>query len=323
MAARHDVDEAVVVAYVTGELDEVERLRFEQRLAAEPALARSLLAFEVMDLAGDSVRARSSAAASPPRARVRTHAWLLAAAAVILAAIVWWPSNGAIPCHLRAVASRGAGDFASYAEQIGLPSDVRYVGELRGGNPPAGGVSAMQFLTAVAAREAERAEQAFAAPQQALGDAFFTLRVQVDRECYALVLLLDAGGRWFRRFPARADAPVFGEISNPLSPGTHTLPRPVVMPNAIGTLSLYPGIDVPSDVASNRAWVVLALGEGAIQTEALAELDRLLGRDAEPLGGAATTPGAVEAWVERRSRAVLAWLTAHGFTAHRLPVQRS
>ncbi|MEO6596752.1 MAG: hypothetical protein ABIP94_18550 [Planctomycetota bacterium] len=98
----------------------------------------------------------------------------------------------------------------------------------------------------------------------------------------------------------------------------------MIVPNAIGALSLHPGFDVPSDLPSRQLWLVLALHERSIDAAVLDELDRRLGGDVNPLASPASpAPAAtavVEAWVERRSRGVLEWLAARGFTAHRLAV---
>jgi hypothetical protein len=90
------------------------------------------------------------------------------------------------------------------------------------------------------------------------------------------VLRLDSVGNWVRVYPA--PTPVFGEMENRFEPGAiHTLPRPVVLPNAIGGVSFHPGFDVPSDLASRVVWFLAAVREPTIDAGALAEIDALLG----------------------------------------------
>ncbi len=317
-------DDAMLVAYLAGELDEAERLRLEQRLAAEPALAEQLLALEAVDLVAASLRERAAPVAGIDRAarrRLQLGVWSVAAAAAVIAFVLFGRGAGeaAMPCRVRAVASFATAGFDDYAERLGLPPDVRYAGNQRGPDR-APGVPADRFLAVVADREAMRSREALAAPQAPLGEGAFTLRVDVERQCHVLVLQLDVGGRWSRRFPARADAVVFGEATNPLSPGIHTLPRPVVLANAVGTLSLHPGFDVPSDQALPQTWLLLAALDRPIEPALIDQLDAAAAADPESIPAAATSAADIAAWVERRSLRIGEWLAARGFATCPLEV---
>jgi hypothetical protein len=310
---RDDEDEALLTAYVAGDLDEAGRFACEQRLASDPEFARRLLAFEAVDLLAAAVR--EAEAIPAPRRGLRASRGLVvavvAAAAAAAAMVAFWLSAApAIACTVRVLASHGGDDFARYADGVGLPAGVRYAGALRSEAGAAAGLSAEAFVVAVAQREGARAQAAFAAPQQPVGDAFFTVRLQVDRSCHALVLQTDSTGRWRRRFPSPM-APVFGELANPLSAGTHTLPRPVVLPNPIGTLSLHPGFATPAAAAAPVP-LVLALTATPITASAWAELDRVL----EQAGAMPTDDPTMPPPVVR-------WLAEHGCSVHTLPVTRS
>lgn len=312
MTSQRDDDDDLLVAYATGELDEAARVRCEQRLADEPAFARRLLAFEALDVLAASVRARDEVAVHRPGRPRRS--WLLfamaAAAVLLLAAGLWWQrTTGAeLPCQVRAVASLGDVDVATYAERLGLPENLRYVGSPRGGTTPTPAVTASQFVAAVVAREQERASRAFAAPPAPLAEPFFTLRLDVAEPCHALVLQLDASGRWTVRFPSPARSAPFAETRNPLLPGVHTLPRPVAVANAIGGVSLHAGFARGELAAAGAERWLVAVRRDALTPELVAELSALAAASAVPLGA-----DAVE-WAPARERALVAWLQARGFT---------
>lgn len=336
-------DDDLLVAYVAGELDEAARVRCEERLASDAEFAQRLLAFEAMDLVGamahggdgasvvaadsppaaaTSSRAASPASTrrSPPSSPFAPHRlWLslcaFAAAAVL---VVWlWPHAPApIACQVRAVASFAGADLATYAERLGLPPELRYVGESRGNPSSPRRVAAADFLAAAGARELLRGDEALQGPQEPLADGLFTLRVQVDRACSALVLQLDLDGRWWRRFPSPPSAPLFAEVEPRLLPGVHTLPRPVAVANATGGVSLHPGFDVPSDQPVARTWLLVVVREEPFDAALLAELDGVLAGDRAPFAGgvqANTSVTELDSWAVTRQIGIGGWLAARGF----------
>lgn len=345
-------DDDLLVAYVAGELDEAARVRCEERLANDAEFAQRLLAFEAMDLVAamahggggaSLVAAESQPAANvssrmaAPRSRASTlrstpfaqrRLWLslcaFAAAAVL---VLWlWPQAPApIACQVRAVASFAEADLASYAERIGLPPELRYVGEPRGNPSSPRRVAAADFLAAAAVRELQRGDEALQGPHQPVADGLFTLRVQVDRACSALVLQLDLDGRWWRRFPSPPSSPVFAEVAPRLAPGVHTLPRPVAVANATGGVSLHPGFDVPSDQPVARTWLLVALREEPFDADLLAALDGVLAGDRVPFVGgvqANTSATELDAWAVTRQIGLGGWLAGRGFGAQLVVVGR-
>ena len=346
-------DDDLLVAYVAGELDEAARVRCEERLADDAEFAQRLLAFEAMDLVGASLQAAAAtefggqesprgpaaprAAVARPRALADTDApspfaehrvWLALAAVAAAALLVLWLGPHVaepIACQVRAVASFADADLAAYAERLGLPPELRYVGETRGNPSSPRRVAAADFLAAAAAREQQRTDEALLQPQQPVADGLFTLRLQVDRACSALVLQLDLDGRWWRRFPSPPSAPVFAEIDPRLAPGIHTLPRAVAVANATGGVSLHPGFDVPSDQPVARTWLLVALREEAFDAALLAELDAVLAGDRAPFAGgvqAKTKVGELDTWAVTRQIGIAGWLAAHGFGAQFVVVGR-
>jgi hypothetical protein len=310
-------DDELISAYVTGELDEADRVRFELRLAAEPELAQRLLALEAIDLVGRTLQAQRAVRARHPLRRV----WFaVAAAAAALAVVAWsWSaSDPRIPCRVAAVASLGGGDLGSYAERLGVPPELRYSDTMRSGTTPTPKVSVATFLGEVGALESKRAERSLQSPAAPLGDDFFTLRLDVERQCHALVLQLHANGRWTRVFPSPS-TPVFAETQNPLMPGLHTLPRPVVVPNAVGTVSLHPGFEVAATATVSTTWLVVGLHERAFEAATLANLDEHLRTHATTAADPAP-PDDPASWVQQRSLAVLEWCSARGITTRQLAV---
>lgn len=328
MSSARAEEEDLLVAYVAGELDEAARLRCEERLANDAAFAQRLLAFEAMDLVAASVQAAASPAPvlSSPLAKPRAW-WVLAvvAAAALLAMWLWPHAPEPIACQVRAVASLADADLASYAERIGLPPELRYVGEPRGNPSSPRRVAAADFLAAAAVREVQRGDEAFLQPQQPVADGLFTLRVQVDRACSALVLQLDVDGRWWRRFPSPSSAPLFAEVEPRLAPGVHTLPRPVAVANATGGVSLHPGFDVPSDQPVARTWLLVALREEPFDAALLAELDGVLAGDRVSFEGgvqANTSATELDSWAVTRQVGIGGWLATRGFGAQFVVVGR-
>lgn len=325
-------DDDLLVAYVAGELDEAARVRCEERLAHDAEFAQRLLAFEAMDLVAASLRASAATPAnasrrSPPPLAMHRAWWALAAVAAVALLALWlWPHPPEpIVCQVRAVASFADADVAAYAERIGLPPELRYVGEVRGNPSSPRRVAAADFLAAAAVRELQRGGEAFQEPQQPIVDGLFTLRVQVDRACSALVLQLDLDGRWWRRFPSPPSSPVFAEVAPRLVPGVHTLPRPVVVANATGGVSLHPGFDVPSDQPFARTWLLVALREEPFDAALLAELDGVLAEDRVPFAGgvqADTSGTELDAWAVTRQIGLGGWLAARGFGAQLVVVGR-
>lgn len=348
-------DDDLLVAYVAGELDQAARVRCEERLANDAEFAQRLLAFEAMDLVGamahggdgDSVVAAdappaanaSSRAASPrspastrrsppssPFARHRLWLSLCAfAAAAVLVLWLWPPAPAPLVCQVRAVASFAGADLATYAERLGLPPELRYVGESRGNPSSPRRVAAADFLAAAGERERARGDEALQQPQEPLADGLFTLRVQVDRACSALVLQLDLDGRWWRRFPSPPSAPLFAEVEPRLLPGVHTLPRPVAVANATGGVSLHPGFDVPSDQPVARTWLLVVLREEPFDPALLLELDGVLAGDRVPFAGgvqANTSATELDSWAVTRQIAIGEWLAARGFGAQLVVVGR-
>lgn len=312
MTNQRDDDDDLLVAYATGELDEAARMRCEQRLADEPAFARRLVAFEAIDVLASSLRRRDDAVVRGPVRPRRSWPWLAVAAAAVLlvAARLWWvpATSPELPCEVRAVASLGDVDVATYGERLGLPENLRYVGSPRGGTSPTPAVTASQFVAAVVAREQERARDAFALPPAPLTESFFTLRLEVAEPCHALVLQLDASGRWNVRFPSTVRVPPFAETTNPLVPGVHTLPRPVAVANAIGGVSLHAGFARGDAAAAGAERWLVAVRREALTPELVAELTAW--------ATASAVPFAVEAndWANSREGALVAWLQARGFT---------
>ena len=83
---RRSDDEQALVAYCLGELDEAERLLFEQRLAAEPELAAELAAFEALDLVGATLAAGNEMSIRSLQSSTRrswSPTWLLLVAAAV------------------------------------------------------------------------------------------------------------------------------------------------------------------------------------------------------------------------------------------------
>lgn len=318
-------DDDLLVAYVAGELDEAARVRCEERLVHDAEFAQRLLAFEAMDLVAASLQAAAATPADanrrspPPLAKHRAWWALAAVAAAALLALWLWPHPPEpIACQVRAVASFADADLAAYAERLGLPPELRYVGESRGNPSSPRRVAAADFLAAAGERERARGDAALAQPAQAVDDGLFTLRVQVDRACSVLVLQLDLDGRWWRRFPSPPSTPLFGEVDSRLLSGVHTLPRSVAIANTAGGVSLHPGFDVPSDQPVARTWLLVALREEPFDAALLAELDGVLAGDRAPFASgvhANTNVGELDTWAVTRQIGIGGWLAARGFGA--------
>jgi hypothetical protein len=318
-------DTQLLVAYVLDELDDAARWRLEQRLAVEPALAEQLVGLETLDLVGATLAAtRPVTVGQAGRAhrahRPRVLLLMLAVAAALL--VAWlWPARK-VACEVRAVATAG-GDVVGYATALDLPAQFRRPLEGQRGvgttEPP---VAVADFLAAAAAREQERSDDALAAAPGRVASAFFTLRFRVDRDCSGLVLQLDAAGGLHRRYPARPEVRPFGEVDNRFAAGRiHVLPRPVAVANTLGSVSLYPGFDVPSDVPLRRTWLLLAVRSEPIGPALLDDVDGLVARALPALEKlTALSPTEQEAAVDRRLQPVLGWLHEQGFTTQRITV---
>lgn len=316
-------DEATLVAYVSSELGEAARFAFEQRLADDPALQRRLLEFEALDLAGEALRVRPARRPAPPaevtlattRGNAASRRWrmplLVAAVAAAAALWAWLQPGGPAPvaCEVRLVASVGVDDSASYARELGLPDRFqRPVGDHRGTNDPAQTVTVDEFLAAVDAAEAARSRAALATPAAANAQvAFFTLQLQAARECSAVVLQLDADGLLHRVYPAPDGLAPFGEVANRFAADrVHVLPRPIALRNSLGTLSLNPGFEIPSDITPRRAWLLFAVRSAAVPPELLTELDAQTTTVTAPGddASAAASLTSIRGWLEQRGFAV-------------------
>ncbi|MEZ6036094.1 MAG: hypothetical protein R3F29_01350 [Planctomycetota bacterium] len=318
-----DQDEAALVAYVSGELDEAARLTFELRLAEDPALQRRLLAFEALDLTGEVLRSRagrsSPKAADDLQAAASTRAgsrkWSLTLVGAVVAAaaalVVWLMGNdpATVACEVRLVASVGADDATNYARELGLPDRFQHpLGEQRGGGGAPQSVTIDEFLAAVDTAEAARSAAALATPADAQPSAaFFTVQLHAARECSALVLQLDGDGVLRRVYPAPNGLAPFGEVANRFAADrVHVLPRPIALRNSLGTLSLNPGFEIPSDITPRRAWLLFAVRSAAVPPELLTELDAQTTTATAPSddASAAASLAAVRGWLEQRGFAV-------------------
>jgi hypothetical protein len=314
-------DAELLVAYVLDELDEAARLRLEQRLAVEPALAEQLVAFEKLDLVGAVAATRPVGQAGAPRLhRSRVLLLMLAVAAALLVAWLWPASK--VACEVRPVATLAVGDVVDYATALDLPAQFRRpLDGQRGAGTTGPTVAVADFLAAAAAREQERSDDALAKAPGRVASGFFTLRFRVDRDCSGLVLQLDAAGGLHRRYPARPDVRPYGEVDNRFAAGRiHVLPRPVAVANNLGSVSLHPGFDVPSDVPLRRTWLLFAVRSEPIEPSLLDDVDGLVARALPAIEPTALSPTEQEAVVDRRLQPVLGWLHERGFTTQRIAV---
>jgi hypothetical protein len=261
---------------VAGELSAEDEVRFEARLAEEPALARMLEQYEQTELLGTiAARARPGAATGVARRAAWPTLLLLAAAAGLIAGAMWWLGADGPECTMRVVATGGT-DPAAYAAAIGLPEDVVVEGAVPRGAPATARVLPVaEFLREVAAAEVRGDAARFAAPQGQVGDRFATARFTVTAECSAVAVLARAD-RLQRAYPIPAGTFVFAPAANRFGPGTmHVLPRPVLVANAIGGLNLHPGFDL-GPVATGPCTLVLAIRAAPVPEELLAALDERL-----------------------------------------------
>ena len=314
-------DTELLVAYVLDELDEAARLRLEQRLAVEPALAEQLVGLEKLDLVGATLAAARPVGQARGRAhRSRLLLLVLAVAAALLVAWLWPASR--VGCEARAVATLAAGDVVDYATALDLPAQFRRpLDGQRGAGATGPTMAVADFLLAAAAREQQRSDDALASTPGRVASAFFTLRFRVDRDCSALALQLDAAGGLHRRYPARPDVRPFGEVDNRFAAGRiHVLPRPIAVANTLGSVSLHAGFDVPSDVPLRRTWLLLAVRSEPIGQALLDDVDGLVARAMPAIEPTALSPAEQEAAVDRRLQPVLGWLHERGFTTQRIAV---
>lgn len=323
-----DRDDALLVAYLCGELDEAERIRLELRLASEPGLARRYEHMLELDLAAEAWRHRHGATAAPRSTLRRVAGWGLGLASVAAAAgLIWWLNGAAEPAKrgfaVRAVAVASVDDPAGYAEALGLPDEIVPTDTLRSGDAERERASVETFFDAVRAAEQAQDEAAFAAEPTAARGHFVTVNFTCDEPSSVVVVSLDNGGQFRRRYPSPESEFIFGEVDNRFAPGpVHVLPRPVAIEGfAEGQVSVFPGFDVTGNPDRPMMWLTLAIRGKPVDEVTLSALDAFL--NDQDLSGSfdnvlALTPVEVRSLADRTLAPLENWLLSRGFATDRI-----
>lgn len=207
---------ASAVDYVSGEMTEEARLRFELNLCENPELAETVQG--LLDADELLWRERPNLGAEAPVARAwpwRSLSFVLAAAVLLAVLVLPRMLEGDGPVQVRIALMEGDNTADSYVRRRSLdasaPDFDRGFESL-----PAG------FAEAQAAAHERELREAFEAGRTELRSALFRIPIEVDRDCSVVVLGFSESGGGRRLFPREDDR----ADSARLPAGTHTLPRP-------------------------------------------------------------------------------------------------
>jgi hypothetical protein len=306
-----EADHVALLAYLDGALSEEERIRFELRLADEPALAAAYE--EIADVDG-LLRSAERARAIPRRSAWRT--WVpFALAAAALAAFGVWALLGRSPrpsftCEVAVLPS--SLEFDAYDATLGLDPRLH----LRGGGTRGAdteGLGPTEYVEVVQRAERERRQDALARATLSTRAPYYTIPFRASSPCSALVLSITRTGAVAREYPRR-DRPEWP--ANWHEPGTvHVLPREVIrLADGAGgvDVELDPGFLVPIGV--RELDVLLALRDTPLADALVQELDGWIERESSRR---ATSAAQARSIVDD----LHAWLGARGFEVRRMRVE--
>jgi hypothetical protein len=311
-------DQALIVAFLDGELEEGESHDFAKRLSREPELAAALESFAEVDFA----QRRTDRVGTTPTFRRILYPWFpLAAAAALLVALGIWrqtpPESGPRVAIIEAAESLE--DYGELHGIDGIPVALR-----DGGSDAVGEQQLRDLVERVKEVETEKAHEALDSQRREVARSYFAISFESPTDCSAILVRIAPpqvpSPKVKRLYPPipRFDPDAAPDLRRFEGGRVHILHDAIFPPPTPKSEGLRPdpGFHIPftncgSDFATNRMPVVLGLREAPITKDLLEKLDEYLA-ELDPEVGFA--PGAQDGVVGE----VEGWLVERGFGVTRL-----
>lgn len=302
-----DADLSTIIAYLDGELEADEMIRFELRMSEEPALARAFESFAHTDVLERASRHGSEETGKTVRMWPRV---LIAAAAIIVALVtllIWRSSSDEVEFLVAAFPSGVS--MSRYNEYLGLSPD-QHPDVHRGGDTEVP-VTPDEYFQLV--KEAEQV--AFESVLQSQGkelratSGYFILPFRASAEVSAIVAIVSDAGKAELVFPSQ-DYPAANE--NRYAPfEIHVLPRKNVTLDSGGAIDWAMGFLIP--VHCHEWRVLFALREEEVEPRLLAGFESFL-------GSLVTPDPATESQSLGTAETIRDWLVLEGFQVDLLTI---